>query len=774
MFWTTKARPESPVWRVRVKRSHLLVAVLLLGLCLASPGQSQTAQSAGVPPNAGGITGSEGCKSCHKIFHDLWATSFHGLAMRPFTETFSRQFLTSQAHALTIGRAQYQAVIGAGQGWIAERIGGKEKTYPITYVLGGKNVFYFLTPLGRGKLQTLPLAYDVRTGEWFDMAASGVRHFPGGNASVDWKAWPYTFNTACRGCHVSQLSTGYDAAKDAYSTTWREPGINCESCHGPGKAHVEACLSAPKDSPPKDLKIIRGGRSFSAEQNNALCSSCHAKARQFTSGMQPGERFYDHFDLTAYESPDYAPDGRDLGENYTYTSWSRSPCVRSGKLDCLHCHTSSGRYKFADPLRANEACLPCHAQRVAEAPQHSHHPQGTPGSRCVSCHMPMTSFARMHRSDHSMLPPTPATTLAFNSPNACNGCHKDRDAAWADAKVRAWSPRDYQAPVLRMAGLIAAARKGDWARLPEMLQCLTDGQPGLQADAVVKASLLRLLRACPAPAKWDAVLRCMSSSSPLVRGAAAEALATWPSRQAAHALLSAVSDDFRLVRIQAAAALSALPGALVKPNTTQARALAQAKAELLASLKVRPDLWTSQYNLGNHYLVQGDNARALRCYNAALQLNPEGVQPLVNAAMAHARMGDAAKAKEKLEKALRQDPNNAPAHFNLGLLQAEQGDLKAAQEHLRASLRLDPTMAEAAFNLGLLLSENRPGEALHLLKQAVRLQPQEPRFSYTLAFYMNRAGDQDGAIKVLTKLLRAHPQSQEATLLLRQIQSRRP
>ena len=31
-----------------------------------------------------------------------------------------------------------------------------------------------------------------------------------------------------------------------------------------------------------------------------------------------------------------------------------------------------------------------------------------------------------------MLPPTPAATIAFRSPNACNLCHKDKDAAWAD------------------------------------------------------------------------------------------------------------------------------------------------------------------------------------------------------------------------------------------------------------------------------------------------------------------------------------------------------
>jgi hypothetical protein len=35
------------------------------------------------------------------------------------------------------------------------------KKYRIEYVLGGKNVYFFLTPLERGRLQTLPVAYDL-------------------------------------------------------------------------------------------------------------------------------------------------------------------------------------------------------------------------------------------------------------------------------------------------------------------------------------------------------------------------------------------------------------------------------------------------------------------------------------------------------------------------------------------------------------------------------------------------------------------------------------
>ena len=119
--------------------------------------------------------------------------------------------------------------------------------------MGGKNVYYFLTPMERGRLQTLPVAYDVRTRKWFDTAASGVRHFPGAGADapVHWTDPMYTFNTSCHGCHVSQLSTNYDLKTDTYRTTWAEPGINCESCHGPAQEHVRVCQAAPQGRHPR-------------------------------------------------------------------------------------------------------------------------------------------------------------------------------------------------------------------------------------------------------------------------------------------------------------------------------------------------------------------------------------------------------------------------------------------------------------------------------------------------------------------------------------------
>jgi tetratricopeptide (TPR) repeat protein len=711
--------------------------------------------------------GSKSCIECHGKFYQLWATSRHGLAMQPYTPEFAQANLTPQTKDLIIGKYRYHANIGPQAGYVLETDPkGKKKKYPILHALGGKDVYYFLTPLERGRLQTLPVAYDVRTRRWFDTAASGVRHFGSGppEEPVNWKEWPYTFNTACFNCHVSQFSSNYDLATDTYRTTWAESGINCETCHGPSKEHNEVMRAAPKGQLPPDLKII-SVKKFTHEQNNASCGSCHAKTSPLTMVFPPGERFFDHFDLVTLENPDYYPDGRDLGENYTYTTWLMSPCVKSGQMDCIKCHTSSGRYRFKDAAKANDACLPCHTERVAKVAEHSHHPADKPGvpTRCVQCHMPMTAFARMNRSDHSMLPPAPSASIKFGSPNACNLCHKDKSATWADQNVRQWRTRDYQTPVLHRAGLIEAARKRDWQKLSEMLAYITSPE----RDEVYATSLIRLTMTAPDERMQPTLLKAIQDPSPLVRAAAAEALSVRPDKESLSALVKAAGDSYRLVRVRAAAALARYPAPWFQGEEPDK--VKQATEEYLASLTARPDQWSSHYNLGNYYLNRGEIKEALTAYDTALRLEPRAAMVMVNASLAYAKLGNTDQAEKSLINAIKIAPDNAAAHFNLGLLRSEQTRVKEAEQELRHAFRLDPKMAPAAYNLCVLGAKTRPKEALAWCKKAVELNPQEPRYAYTLAFYQKEQGDLKNAAATLQDFLTRRPGFADGYLLLAEI-----
>jgi tetratricopeptide (TPR) repeat protein len=681
--------------------------------------------------------------------------------MQPYSAEFAKKNLTPRANEVKIGKFSYRADLSGSAGWVHERGPGGEKKYPIAHALGGKNVYYFLTPFERGRLQTLPLAYDVQKKEWFDTAASGIRHFPGGEAGqrVDWKDPAYTFNTSCYGCHVSQLSTKYDLKTDKYTTTWAEPGINCEACHGPSAEHNRVFREAPKGQKPKDTKII-SWKNFTPEQKNAACSICHAKMSPVTSTFAPGDRFFDHSDLATLEDPDFYPDGRDLGENYTYTSWRMSPCAKDGKLHCVACHTSSGRYRFKAEEKANDACMPCHENHVRNSTAHTRHQQASTGNRCISCHMPMTSFARMNRTDHSMLPPTPSATIAYKSPNACNLCHTDKDAAWADKYVREWRTRDYQAPVLARAALIDAARKRDWKQLPAMLDYIS----GKDRDEIFATSLIRTVPSSGDPRVIPVLIGAIGDPSPLVRSAAAAALQSVPTKEAVQALVEATGDDYRLVRVRAAASLAGYRDLAV--DDARKKTVQAASEEHLASILSRPDQWASHYNLGNYYLDRGDFKQAVSSYDTALKLEPRSVLAMVNESMAYARMGENKKAEGDLQKALEIDPGNAAANFNMGLLKAEENDPGGAETHLRAALKADPQMAQAAYNLCVILSGDHLDEAVGFCRQAAELSPREPRYAYTLAFFQQRKGDGPDAVKVLDDLIGRTPAYADAYLLL--------
>ncbi len=713
------------------------------------------------PPGSKGFAGSASCRECHEKFYQLWSTSRHGLAMQPYTVEFARKQLSAQVNEIKVGGSSYRADISGSTGWVHERGSEGEKKYRIEHVLGGKNVYYFLTPLEKGRLQTLPISYDVRKREWFDTAASGVRHFPGGEAGepVDWKDSSYTFNTACHGCHVSRLSSSYDLKTDSYKTTWAEPGINCETCHGPSAEHNRVFRETPKGQKPEDIEIT-SWKNFTPEQKNAACSICHAKMSPVTATFAPGDRFFDHFDLAALEDPDFYPDGRDLGENYTYTSWMMSPCAKAGELHCVTCHTSSGRYRFKAEEKANEACMPCHEKNVRDAPAHTRHKEGSDGNKCVSCHMPMTSFARMNRTDHSMLPPAPAATIAYKSPNACNLCHTDKDAAWADKYVREWRARDYQAPLLKRASLVDAGRRQDWSRLTELLEYIGNND----RDEVFATSLIRLV-----PASGDArivpvLLEAIRDPSPLVRAAAAEALQNVPSKKAVQALVEAAGDDYRLVRVRAAASLAGRQDLPV--DDARGKTVEKANEEYLASILSRPDQWNSHYNLGNYYLNLGDFRQAVSSYDTALKLEPRAVPAMVNESIAYARQGENPKAEDALRKALKAAPDNAAANFNMGLLMAEENDPKGAEQHLKAALRADPQMAQAAYNLCVVLSGVRPDEALGFCQRAAELRRDIPRYAYTLALVQQQTGDDAGAAAVLVDLIGRYPAYADAYLLL--------
>ncbi|MGM0665796.1 MAG: tetratricopeptide repeat protein [Bacteroidota bacterium] len=708
-------------------------------------------------------SGSESCRPCHEKFYQLWHDSYHGLAMQPVTGRFIGENIKSFKGEIRVGEDLF-SVSSRGDSLIftETRRSGNSYEYPAIHAMGGKYIYYFLTPLDRGRLQVLPLAYDCNNDSWYNNPESGVRHFETiDDAPLDWMSHLYTFNTTCYSCHVSQLETNYNLSDNTYNTTWREAGINCETCHGPSHDHIVACVEAGEGNIPDDLKIVVTGE-FTPEQHNASCASCHAKAVVLAQDFIPGSEFYDYFDLITLENPDFYADGRDLGENYTMTTWEMNKCAGNSDLHCVTCHTSSGRYRFSG-ADANNACMPCHEDKVNSPAIHTSFMPDNTVSECILCHMPKTSFAMMDRSDHSFRPPMPGASVVFGSPNACNLCHEDQTAGWADSVLTGAGMNNYKDEAIRNGLLIRKAREGDWTDLDKILN-------GLQKesfDKVYATSFIRLLEDCDDPAKWPHMLKLTYHDSPLVRGAAAHSLYGNGSVNALERLAELTADRYRVVRLNAAYALSPFSGEIASlPDEDR---ISEVMDEYESSLVVRSDDWSAHYNLGNYYSSLDDYDRALDAYRTSIKLFPGAIMPMVNAGFIYSLSGDYSSAEEMFTRALSYAPDHEAALLNLALLYGETGNNEMARHYFKRLLDVSEKNSVAAYNLAVLESENDLEKALDLSKKAMEWEPDEPKYGYTHAYYLLQSDRTEAAKNILHELIEADSTFFDSYMLLTDI-----
>lgn len=724
------------------------------------------------PRSNNNYTGSSSCIECHADFYQLWSTSHHGKAMQPITAKFIEEEISFDDEEIFMEDAWYSARVTDTILFIQERSGQSTRNYEVLWALGGKNVFYFLTPLENGQLQTLPIAYNVNTKSWYNNPESAIRHFPNMGATeltdeaLSWRDIQYSFNTSCYSCHVSQLSNNYNLATNTYETHWKESGINCETCHGPSGDHVAAARKAARRGKTlTDMKLITT-TNFTPEQHNASCAPCHAKMNPITASYLPGDPYFDNFDLITLESNDFYPDGRDLGENYTMTTWHMNECASASKMHCVTCHTSSGRYRFKsnDLTTANKACTSCHTTIGDHYEGHTFHKTSDKSPRCIDCHMPLTTFGHMDRSDHSFRPPMPKATIEFGSPNACNICHTDQSPQWAQKHLENWGKdKGYQEETLKAGRLIQQARDHNWEHIDEICFAIENNSYG----EVFTASFLRLLANCMLPVKKSAAIKALGFDSPLIRSAACTALSGIIDRETQNALLKAATDQVLLVRLSAATILSAFPPNSFTPD--ESIIVEKVNNEYKRSLLTRPDQWSAHFNLGTHFHNLGQPDSALLAYQIASVIYPEAVMPRINSSMIYAAKGDFSEAEKQLETILTIEPMNETANFNYGLLMAEMGKMDKAEIALRKVLLVNSQNARAAYNLSIIVSSNNMDEACLFSKMAMDADRSNPQFAYTHALFLHKNNQQNEALDILRKIIHEHPDDVNSINLLKYI-----
>jgi DmsE family decaheme c-type cytochrome len=170
----------------------------------------------------------------------------------------------------------------------------------------------------------------------------------------------------CETCHADIAKNFADNPHSRLALEHEGHGATCESCHGPGQAHVEGGGDV--------TKIFRFEKA-PAKQVNEKCLVCHA-------GIHP--------------------------------SFMRSPHARAG-LSCLSCHNvhHSVTPQFLLTAAQPKLCYQCHADVRPQFGMPFHHPVNEGVMKCSDCHDVHGTFAANNlrlTADQNMI---------------CTRCHMD-------------------------------------------------------------------------------------------------------------------------------------------------------------------------------------------------------------------------------------------------------------------------------------------------------------------------------------------------------------
>ena len=267
------------------------------------------------------FVGSQKCRDCHKKEYDSWQNSHHDHAMEVANEdTVLGDFHNTVFEFHGIRSRFYRK---NGRFFVHTRgPGGKMDDFEITHTFGWYPLQQYLVPFPGGRLQCLPIAWNVEEKKWYHL-------YP--KAPMDPKDWLYwtnagqNWNGMCAECHSTNLKKNYDLKTDTYGTTWSDIDVGCESCHGPGSRHVE-WSEMPDMARPKseNFKLTVKTSGISSRKLVELCAPCHSRRAALGDYTHAEPDLMDSLLPSLLIENLYFPDGQILEEVYVYGSFTQS------------------------------------------------------------------------------------------------------------------------------------------------------------------------------------------------------------------------------------------------------------------------------------------------------------------------------------------------------------------------------------------------------------------------------------------------------------------
>ena len=341
--------------------------------------------------------------------------------------------------------------------------------------------------------------------------------------------------------------------------------------------------------------------------------------------------------------------------------------------------------------------------------------------------------------------------MRLGTPNACNDCHKDKDAVWSATAVAGWFP-DSKNRGPHFGETLHADDTGAPDASARLLALAEDpSQPG-----IARASALARLHRRPSPEAMLTVRRLLADPDPLVRTQAVRLLDLTDLQTRVELAWPLLSDPVRLVRLESARVLAPVMTQVIGGKLQEQ--LAGGLEEVAISESVNADRPESNLNLGLLAISAGEPEVAEGAYRQALRLDSRFVPAYANLADLYRQQGRESEAMAQLRAGLAVAPESAELHHALGLAQVRAGRPSEALPELKRAAELAPGDSRNAYVYGVALdSTGQTAEAVTVLEAAAQRDPGDRDILAALVHYNAKLDRRDAALDWLKRLEAAAP-----------------
>lgn len=607
----------------------------------------------------------------------------------------------------------------------------------IRYVLGsGNHARAYLSLTSSGQLEQTPVGWYAEAGGFWGMNPGYDR--------ADHMDFRRKIDQECFFCHDAypEVDSGYAAGpRDLFLRGAIPEGIDCQRCHGPGRAHVQSGAAA---------EIINPAR-LNRTRQLEICFQCHLEStskrlpyaiRRYRRGLfsyRPGEPLENY--ILYFDYPRNAGYQDKFEINSAAYRLLKSACfLKSATLTCTTCHNphEALRGEMVNQ-RYRKVCRSCHTT-AHNATQD-----------CIACHMPKRrtdDAIHIIMTDHFIQRRSPSRDPLAPTQEA----HDSYRGEVAPLYPRSMEQTSEGALYLAIAQLIDDCNLKDG--IPRLRKAIDKRRPP-QAEFYFELAnaYSKTDRPKEALPYYQEALRRKPDFPDARRGYGAALLRIGD--------VDAALKEFKTVagaHPQDPAAFNALGEAYLHEGKLDA-----AVSTLVRALRIDEDLPEVYVNLAAALSRHGERPRAIEALRNAIRIRPDFAIAHNNLGSEYDAQGEFAQSQYHFRWAIRVDSTYPEPHYNYGRALAVRKMYAEAEAELNKALELDPRFAEAATSLGIVLERlGQPAKAIESYRRAIHLKPDLVVARFNLALALARSGDRVGAKHEFEAVVRSDPGDYQA------------